>query len=169
MTSRIAALSAYVISIIAGVWAIAAFGIVPIGFGFEAPAAVYVVGITLVLRDIVHDLCGVRVALLAVVVGAAVSALVNPQLALASGLSFLLSETLDLAIYQRIRRSGRLRGMLASNAVSIPVDSLCFLMLAFGSLTFFPGQVLGKALATLFAVALIAAARVAFPRVAHVA
>jgi hypothetical protein len=47
----------------------------------------------------------------------------------------------------------------ASNAVGLAADSLIFLWLAFGSLAFLPGQLLGKAWMTLAAVAVIAAYR----------
>lgn len=158
---RVALVAAYLLTIPAGVIAIEQLGVVPIPGGYMAPAAVYVVGLTLVLRDIVHERSGWKVAAGAVVAGAGLSAIFNPALALASGVAFLLSETLDLAVYERIRSRMRYQpvGILASNAVSIPVDSLVFLWLAFGSVAFLPGQVIGKALATLAAVAMIAALR----------
>lgn len=155
--TRVALFAAYVLSIVAGVWAINQFGIVPIlGTDLMAPAAVYVVGVTLVLRDLLQDAAGKRAAIVAIVVGAAASALLNPGLALASGVSFLVAEALDFLVYTPVREHlGRVRGVLISNAVSIPVDSFLFLTMAFGSLAFFPGQVVGKAAGTLFAVALM--------------
>ena len=36
-------------------WALATFGIVPIGFGLSAPAGVYFAGIGFTLRDLMHD------------------------------------------------------------------------------------------------------------------
>lgn len=152
---------AYLLTIPAGVGAIERLGVVPIPGGYMAPAAVYVVGLTLVLRDIVHEQSGWKVAAGAVVAGAGLSAIFNPALALASGVAFLLSETLDLAVYERIRSRVRHAplGILASNAVSIPVDSVVFLGLAFGSMAYLPGQVIGKSIATLVAVAAIVALR----------
>lgn len=152
-----AAVVAYLASIVAGVVAIDTFGVVQIPGGFYAPAAVYVVGVTLVLRDLVHEVAGRRVALVAVIVASILSAAFSWQLALASGVSFLVAETLDLVVYDRIRRSTSIPvGMLVSNAISIPVDSIIFLSLAFGSLTFLQGQMVGKGLATLAAVAVVA-------------
>jgi hypothetical protein len=46
-----------------------------------------------------------------------------------------------------------------SNTVGLAVDSALFLTLAFGSLAFFWGQVVGKAWMTLLAVLLLAAVR----------
>ncbi|MBQ1166197.1 VUT family protein, partial [Streptomyces sp. A73] len=45
----------------------------------------------------------------------------------------------------------------ASNAVGLLADSLVFLWLAFGSLAFLPGQLVGKAWMTHAAIAVIAA------------
>lgn len=150
---------AYIASIWLAVVAIDRFGVVDIlGTGLMAPAAVYVVGVTLVLRDLLQDHLGSRAGMIALIVaGSLVSAFVNPHLAIASGAAFLIAETLDYLIYTPIRsRSGRVAGILASNAISIPVDSFIFLSLAFGSLSFFWGQVAGKSVATLAAVLVIA-------------
>ncbi|MEU9925091.1 VUT family protein [Streptomyces griseoluteus] len=46
-------------------------------------------------------------------------------------------------------------GVLASNAVSVCLDSLVFLWLAFGSLTYLPGQILAKAFMTLLGAAVV--------------
>lgn len=149
--------TAYLLTIPAGVIAIDKFGVVHIPGGFMAPAAVYVVGLTLVLRDLVHRTAGWKVAAGAVAAGAVLSAFFNPQLALASGVAFLVAELLDLFVFEGIRRrSGTLAGIVASNAVSIPIDSVIFLTLAFGSLEFFWGQVIGKAISTVIAVTLLA-------------
>ena len=67
-----------------------------------------------------------------------------------------VAETLDFAVYEPLRKRGLLVAMLASNAVGLLADSLLFLKLAFGSLEYLPGQMLGKAWMTLAAVAVIA-------------
>lgn len=151
--------SLYLLSIVAGVVAIDQLGVVQIPGGFAAPAAVYVVGVTLLLRDLVHEAIGRRGAFFAIVAAAALSAIFNPSLAVASGLAFLISETLDLLVYEKVRDllDSRLSGMMISNAISIPVDSLIFLQLAFGSLVFLPGQIVGKSIATVVALAVLAA------------
>jgi queuosine precursor transporter len=149
---------AYIASIWLAVVAIDRFGVVEIAdTGLFAPAAVYVVGVTLVIRDFLQDALRSRAGMIAlIVVGSLVSAFVNPHLAIASGAAFLIAETLDYLIYTPIReRNGRLAGIAISNAVSIPVDSLIFLSLAFGSLAFLPGQIVGKAFATLLALVVV--------------
>lgn len=150
---------AYILSIWLAVVAIDRFGVVGIlGTGLMAPAAVYVVGATLVLRDLLQDhLAEPRWQMpVLIVFGALVSAQANPGLALASGAAFLIAETLDYFVYTPLRkRAGRIPGILASNAVSIPVDSLIFLWLAFGGLEFFWGQVAGKSVATVVAVVVL--------------
>ncbi|MBQ1166693.1 VUT family protein, partial [Streptomyces sp. A73] len=55
------------------------------------------------------------------------------------------------------RRRGLLVAVTASNAVGLLADSLVFLWLAFGSLAFLPGQLVGNAWMTLAAIAVIAA------------
>lgn len=120
-------------------------------------------GLTLAARDFVHDALGRRVAFALVFVGAAISALLAaPAVALASLVAFLLAETLDLLVYERIRgRAGRPAGIAVSGVIGSVVDSLVFLTIAFGSLAFFWPQVIGKVGATLGAAALVALVQVA--------
>ena len=151
--------AAYLGSIVATNWAVAAFGIVPVGFGLMAPAAVYVVGLTLVLRDSVQHRIGKTATFALIAMGAALSALFSPSLALASGVAFLVSESADFATYTLAQRFGHIRAALASNVVSIPIDSLVFLALAFGSQQYLAGQIAGKVWATLAAVAVLTALR----------
>lgn len=150
---------AYLGSVFVANWAVATFGIIPIGFGLMAPAGVFVIGITLALRDQVHELIGIRGSILALLVGAALSALVSPALALASASAFLVSEFLDLAVYTPLRKRGRVQAVFFSNMAGLVVDSIIFLSLAFGSLEFLPGQIVGKTWATLGAVLFIIAWR----------
>lgn len=150
---------AYVGTVFAANWAIETFGLVPVGFGLLAPAGVYFAGLGFTLRDLVQDRLGKPAAVLAVLLGAALSALVSPVFALASGLAFLLSEALDLLVYTPLRSRGYLRALVASNLVGLVVDSVLFLSLAFGSLAFLPGQLVGKTWMTLLVVAAVWAVR----------
>jgi uncharacterized PurR-regulated membrane protein YhhQ (DUF165 family) len=78
----------------------------------------------------------------------------------ASGTAFLLSETLDFAVYTPLRDRGRfIEAVVLSNTAGLVLDSVVFLLLAFGSLDFLPGQLLGKATMTLVALPLLATAR----------
>lgn len=148
-------LAAYIATIFAANWSIATFGFVPVGFGLMAPAGVYFVGLGFTFRDLAQESVGRLWIIAAIVVGAALSAIVSPQFALASGAAFLLSETADFAVYTPLRERGWLRAVAASNAVGLVIDSALFLWLAFGSLTFLPGQIIGKAWMTLLAIALL--------------
>ena len=145
-------LAAYIGTIFAANWALVTFGLVPVGFGLLAPAGVLFAGLAFTFRDLLHDALGRWWVLAAIVVGAALSALVSPQFALASGAAFLLSELADFAVYTPLRRRHWLGAVAASNVVGLVVDSALFLWLAFGSLQFLPGQVVGKSYMTVLAV-----------------
>lgn len=155
-----AAVSAYIATIPTANALVAHLGAVPVGFGYMAPAGVYMVGLALVLRDAVQQLLGRRVALAAVAVGAVLSYwLATPALALASAAAFLVSELADTLVYTQLRQRGLVVAVLAANAVGLVLDSLLFLRIAFGSEAFLPGQILAKTYMTLLAVAVIAAYR----------
>lgn len=70
-----------------------------------------------------------------------------------------MSETVDFAAFTLTERFGLLRAVVASNAVALVVGSYLFLTLAFGSLEFLHGQIVGKSIATVAGVAAIAALR----------
>jgi uncharacterized PurR-regulated membrane protein YhhQ (DUF165 family) len=123
-----------------------------------APSGVLLIGAALVLRDVVHERLGARVAIYGIIAGAALSAFVAPPaLALASGVAFLLSEAADMAVYSPLRRRRLILAVVASGIVGATVDSAIFLHLAFGSLDYLPGQVVGKAWMTLLAVPVLLA------------
>jgi uncharacterized PurR-regulated membrane protein YhhQ (DUF165 family) len=148
-------IAAYITTIFAANWAIQTFGIVPVGFGLMAPAGVYFVGLAFTFRDLAHEAVGRQWIMVAIVVGAALSAFVSPQFALASGVAFLASELADLAVYTPLRQRGWIRAVALSNAVGLVLDSVLFLWLAFGSLDFLPGQIVGKTWMTLLAIAVL--------------
>ncbi len=153
-------LAGYVGTVVAANWAISRFGIVPVGFGLAAPAGVYFAGLAFTLRDLLHEMLGRLAVVLAIAAGAAVSFWVAaPRLAVASAVAFGLSELADFAVYEPLRRRRWLTAVAASNAVGLVVDSALFLWLAFGSLAFLPGQIVGKAWVTVLAVILLASGR----------
>lgn len=145
-------------------WAIEQFGLVPVGFGLMAPAGVYFAGLTFTFRDLAHDSVGRRWVVAAILVGAALSYLISPAFAVASGVAFLASEMADLAVYSPFRRRSWLGAVALSNTVGLVIDSALFLWLAFGSLEFLPGQVVGKAWMTALAVLVLWGARRAVPQ-----
>lgn len=130
--------------------------LLPVGFWLHAPSGVLMIGLALVLRDMVHEAGGVKAALLAVLLGGVVSWLfAPPALVVASVAAFMLAELADLTVYAPLRKRSIGLAILASGAVGSVVDSAVFLWLAFGSLDFIAGQVLGKAWMSLAAFALL--------------
>jgi uncharacterized PurR-regulated membrane protein YhhQ (DUF165 family) len=150
---------AFLACIVGANWAIETFGLVPVGFGLVAPAGVYFAGLTFTFRDLAHDRLGRGWVFVAILVGAGLSYFISPAFALASGVAFLLSETADLMVYSPLRRRTWLGAVLASNTVGLVVDSALFLWLAFGSLEFLQGQIVGKAWMTLLAVVILGGLR----------
>jgi uncharacterized PurR-regulated membrane protein YhhQ (DUF165 family) len=119
--------------------------VIPVAPHLMAPSGVLMIGIALVLRDLVQRRLGVAYSAGAVIVGAVLSALVAPPpMVLASGVAFLLSEFADLAVYTPLARRRLVTAVVASSVVGLMVDSIIFLWLAFGSLDFLIGQVVGK-------------------------
>lgn len=145
----------YILTIFAANWAISRFGAVPVGFGLMAPAGVYFAGLAFTLRDLTQESLGRRWTVVAILAVAVLSAVVSPTFALASGTAFLFSELADFAVYTPLRARHWLGAVLASNTVGLVVDSVLFLSLAFGSLEFLTGQVVGKAWMTLLAIVLL--------------
>ena len=117
----------------------------PGGQPLMAPSGVLMIGLALVLRDLVQRRLGRSVAITAIVAGAALSgAVAPPQLIVASAAAFLLSELADFAVYTPLQSRGLVLAVLASSVVGLVVDSVLFLWLAFGSLDYLAGQILGK-------------------------
>lgn len=117
----------------------------PHGGPMMAPSGVSMIGIALVLRDLVQRRLGRVAALMAIVAGAALSgALAPPQLVVASTTAFFLSELADFAVFTPLQKRGLVLAVLASSVVGLIADSILFLYLAFGSLEFLEGQVVGK-------------------------
>jgi queuosine precursor transporter len=119
--------------------------LIPVAPGLMAPSGVLMVGAALVLRDLVQRRLGVEFGLGAIAAGAAISAgLAPPSLVLASATAFLLSEFADFAVYTPLARRRLVAAVTASSIVGLIVDSIVFLWLAFGSLEFLLGQIVGK-------------------------
>jgi uncharacterized PurR-regulated membrane protein YhhQ (DUF165 family) len=130
--------------------------VIPVAPGLLAPSGVTMIGVALVLRDLVQRRLGLGIAIGAILVGAALSALVAPPaLVIASAAAFLLSEAADLAVYTPLARRRLIAAVLASSLVGLVVDSVLFLWLAFGSLDFLLGQMVGKAWMVLAAIPLV--------------
>lgn len=165
----IALIAAFAATIPAANWLIGNVGtecipsgpcLIPVGFGFHAPSGVLMIGAALVLRDAVQEYGGIRAALAAIAIGGLLSWAVAPTaLVIASVSAFLLAEVADLAVYTPLRRRQLALAVAASGIVGSIVDSAVFLWLAFGSLAFVEGQILGKAWMSLLAFPLLSIIR----------
>lgn len=153
---HITSFTVFILLIFLANWAIVTFGIIPIGFGLQAPAGVLFVGASFLTRDWLQHSGGNRSVFLAIFIGTGLSAYLSPNVAVASALGFLSSESLDFLVYSLIQRHGKpWTAVVFSNVCGSIVDSVVFLTLAFGSLTFLPGQVIGKLWITLTAVLIL--------------
>lgn len=130
--------------------------LLPVAPGVMAPSGVLMVGAALVLRDLVQRRLGPGFGIAAIVVGAAISAVLAPAaLVIASAAAFLLSEFADFAVYTPLARRRLVTAVVASGLVGLAVDSVVFLSLAFGSLDFLAGQMIGKLWMVLLAIPLV--------------
>ena len=159
------ALALFILTIPASNWMIGHVGtacppggpcLVPVAPGVMAPSGVLAVGAALVLRDFVQRRLGIAAGLGAILVGALLSAWAAPRaIVVASATAFLLSEVADFLVYTPLQRRRFVTAVVASSVVGLAVDSAVFLHLAFGSLEFLPGQILGKLWMVLAAVPLV--------------
>ena len=150
----LAALAAFILTIPLANWMIGHLGttcvpngpcLIPVAPGLAAPSGVLMAGLALVLRDIVQRRLGIAASAGAIVAGAALSALLAPAaLVLASAVAFLMSELADLLVYTPLQRRRFVLAVVLSSLVGLVIDSAVFLQLAFGSLGYLPGQVVGK-------------------------
>jgi hypothetical protein len=72
-----------------------------------------------------------------------------------TGVAFLLAEMADLAVYTPLQRRGLVTAVVASSFVGLVIDSIVFLYLAFGSLDYLLGQVVGKSWMVLLSIPFI--------------
>jgi queuosine precursor transporter len=131
--------------------------LVPVAPGLMAPSGVIMIGFALVLRDLVQRRLGLGVSAAAILAGSAISALLAPPaLVLASAVAFLLSELADLAVYTPLARRRLVAAVVFSSFCGLVVDSIVFLWLAFGSLDFLLGQIVGKSWMVLLSIPFVA-------------
>lgn len=128
------------------------------------PAGVYFAGLAVTLRGITHDTLGRLQVLGATVVGALLSSLVSTAFALANGVALLVSELFDFAVYSPLCERNWLGAVALSNVEGLVVDAILFLWIAFGSLDFLDGQIVGKLWMAVLAVALLTIWRCASDR-----
>lgn len=119
------------------------------------PSGVLWAGLALTARDLVQRRLGVMWSWVAIVIGALLSAALDPALAMASGGAFLIAEGLDLMVYTPLQKRNLFLAVIASNFVGLVVDSFVFLSLAGLPLVYAEGQIVGKLWMTLLAIPVI--------------
>ena len=136
----VVAFAVYVGAIVASNWLITHAGIptapggphlTPVGFGLMAPSGVWAAAVSFPARDVTQRLGGRWLGIVAILIGAAVSwAISDPRIAVASGLTYLCSESADFAVYTPLQRRWFVPAVVASGCVAAVVDSVLFLHLA---------------------------------------
>ena len=133
----------YVAAIVLANWLFAALPMVETPLGAWPPASL-IVGFVLILRDMAQREVGHYVLIAMLAAGVITYVMVDPFIAVASVSAFIVSETADWIVYTLTRRPLRDR-ILASSAVSSPLDSVVFLgMIGFLSPASFILQTLSK-------------------------
>jgi uncharacterized PurR-regulated membrane protein YhhQ (DUF165 family) len=117
--------AAYVASILLVNWLFDVLPIIETPIGAWPPASI-VVCFVLILRDLAQREVGHYVLLAMLAAGVLTYVMVDPFIAFSSVAAFLVSETADWIVYTVTKRPLRDR-ILASSAVSSPLDSVVFL------------------------------------------
>ena len=142
--------------------------LIPVAPALMAPSGVVMIGLALVLRDLVQRRLGRSWSLGAIAVGAMLSgAVAPPALVVASATAFFFSELADFLIYTPLQSRRFVTAVMASSMVGLVIDSVIFLWLAFNSLEFLWGQVIGKAWMVLISLPFIHWLRVRDSRMAQ--
>lgn len=119
----------------------------PVGFGLYAPSGVWAAALSFPARDLVQRSGGRWLGIAAILAGGLVSYLVSdPRIAIASGVTYLISESADFAVYTPLQRRWFVPAVVLSGCVAAVVDSVVFLHLAGlpAGLAAVAGLVLGK-------------------------
>lgn len=157
-------------------WVTTEQGLIPVGFGLTATAGTYFAGATFVLRDTVQNTTGRRAVMGVIIAGALLSyaaatwiftpgflppGVTAQSIAVASAIAFLVSETVDFAVYTPLQERGYVRAAIASNVAGTIVDTLLFLWISGFGITsgVVEGQLVGKLAVTAVVVALVLGVR----------
>lgn len=146
---------AYMLSIVLANLTVAKFGLVT-WFNFLVfPAGAIFIGLTFSLRDFVQREWGHRdvwyfmiaTTVITVIMGVVLSHLPIPlwKVALASGVAFIVSEAIDWAVYYFLKKDIIWR-ICISNIFSVPIDSILFVGIAFGTFSFLAPPVWGQSI-----------------------
>ena len=129
MTKWIWAL-AYIFSVLLANIFVDYFGIVTV-CGLTFPAGVIFVGLCFSFRDFAQRYWGVWKIWLFIIIATIITLFMNWHIALASVSAFLISEFIDWLIFT-ITKKDFIHRIWISNTVSTPIDSVVFVVLAFG-------------------------------------
>lgn len=119
----------------------------PVGFGLIAPSGVWAAAVSFPARDIVQRLGGRWLGVLAILIGAGISWYISaPVIAVASGVTYLCSESADFLVYTPLQKRFFVPAVVASGCIAAIVDSVLFLHLAGlpAGLAAVGGLILGK-------------------------
>lgn len=161
-SAGVALLAVYVGSIVAANWLTTRYGLVAVFPGLVTTTGTVAVGGVIMTRDFLQDALGRAAVLAATAAGAVISYLVSShQIAVASGVTFLIAESLEFTVYTPLRRrygwgSGRWAWVVGlANFTGALADTLIFLSLAGFPLTWpvIGGQMLGKGYVTVAVIA----------------
>ncbi len=100
-------------------------------FGLTFPAGAIAIGLTFSTRDFVQERYGKYGCWIWMLLAVVITFAFNRQLAIASVCAFMVSELSDWAIYTYSAGNIEKR-LVLSNLVSTPIDSIIFVLLAFG-------------------------------------
>ena len=145
---RLSVAAIYLAGIVAANVITSRVGLTPVGFSLMATAGTWGAGAVIAIRNTLQDFAGRRWVLACIVIGAALSyVLGSGRIAVASGITFLVAETLDTTVYTWLRQHGWRRAVLAGTWTGAVVDTLVFLWLAGFGLAWpiVAGQLLVKA------------------------
>jgi uncharacterized PurR-regulated membrane protein YhhQ (DUF165 family) len=120
----------YLGSIILGNILVHSLGIISFA-GLTFPAGAAAIGLTFSARDFVQEHYGKFGCWGWMLLASLITYAFNQHLAWASGCAFFIAEFSDWLIYSRTKGSFEKR-LLLSNLISTPLDSLVFVLLAFG-------------------------------------
>lgn len=119
--------TAYIGAVVAINWLFVVVPMVPV-LGTMFPPVMLVVGFVFVFRDFAQREIGHWVVIAMLVAGGISYFMSAPVVALASVTAFLISETIDWAVYTFTRKPLSQR-ILLSSAVAVPVDTILFLQM----------------------------------------
>ena len=120
----------YLGSILLANWLVIQFGIIHFG-PLTFPAGAIAIGLTFSARDIMQEKFGRWGCWFWMGVAGGMVYLLDQKIAMASVTAFVIAESIDWAVYTYLPTTVSKR-MIISNLVGIPIDSVAFVVIAFG-------------------------------------